>query len=66
MGFYLPMIEVAVLVAGMALLAALLPNIVARWPRRTRRSAGHRVRAEGEAAPAAPPRARFAFWKGRR
>ena len=64
MTYYFPMLFMAALILGAALLVALLPNIVAALPRRSSRSEGHRVRGDGEAPPPASPRLRF--WRSRR
>ena len=68
MAYYFPMLFIAALIVGAALLMALLPNIVAALPRRSFRSKGHHVRRDGEAAPPPVPpiSSRFRFWYPRR
>lgn len=65
MAYYFPMLFMAALILGAALLVALLPNIVAALPRRSFRSKGHHVRRDGDDPPPPTP-ARFRFWRSRR
>jgi hypothetical protein len=68
MAYYFPMLFIAALIVGAAVLMALLPNIVAALPRRSFRSKGHHVRRDGEAPPPPIPSTspRFRFWRPRR
>ena len=66
MAYYYPMLFIAALIVGAALLVALLPDIFAARPRRSFRSKGHRVRGDGEVPPPPPLAQRFRFWRSPR